>query len=204
MEKLIAHRGLKENAKENTLEAFTLALKNDQYAGFECDIRTTKDGVFVICHNPMIGLDILSNTSYKELNRKYHLPTLEQVLKLSSNKIFLLEIKEANINQKKFQTLIQKYSSKKIYVMSFFNKVIQELTKTKKNEKYGVLNYVFNSEESYQEYDFICLLENIISKKLELLFEKKNIENFINGIHNFQKTKIEYPNSYLITDEIIK
>ena len=123
MEKLIAHRGLKENAKENTLEAFTLALKNDQYAGFECDIRTTKDGVFVICHNPMIGLDILSNTSYKELNRKYHLPTLEQVLKLSSNKIFLLEIKEANINQKKFQTLIQKYSSKKIYVMSFFNKV---------------------------------------------------------------------------------
>ena len=114
MEKLIAHRGLKENAKENTLEAFTLALKNDQYAGFECDIRTTKDGVFVICHNPMIGLDILSNTSYKELNRKYHLPTLEQVLKLSSNKIFLLEIKEANINQKKFQTLIQKYSSKKM------------------------------------------------------------------------------------------
>ena len=204
MEKLIAHRGLKENAKENTLEAFTLALKNDQYAGFECDIRTTKDGVFVICHNPMIGLDILSNTSYKELNRKYHLPTLEQVLKLSSNKIFLLEIKEANINQKKFQTLIQKYSSKKIYVMSFFNKVIQELTKTKKNEKYGVLNYVFNSEESYQEYDFICLLESIISKKLELFFEEKNIENFINGIHNFQKTKIEYPNSYLITDEIIK
>lgn len=204
MEKLIAHRGLKENAKENTLEAFTLALKNDQYAGFECDIRTTKDGVFVICHNPMIGLDILSNTSYKELNRKYHLPTLEQVLKLSSNKIFLLEIKEANINQKKFQTLIQKYSSKKIYVMSFFNKVIQELTKTKKNEKYGVLNYVLNSEESYQEYDFICLLENIISKKLELFFEEKNIETFIYGIHNFQKTKIEYPNSYLITDEIIK
>ena len=204
MEKLIAHRGLKENAKENTLEAFNLALKNDQYAGFECDIRTTKDGVFVICHNPMIGLDILSNTSYKELNRKYHLPTLEQVLKLSSNKIFLLEIKEANINQKKFQTLIQKYSSKKIYVMSFFNKVIQELTKTKKNEKYGVLNYVFNSEESYREYDFICLLESIISKKMELFFAEKHIETFIYGIHHFQKTRREYPNSYFITDEIVQ
>ena len=61
--------------------------------------------------------------------------TLEQVLKLDSNKIFLLEIKEVNIDQKKFQTMIQKFSSKKIYVMSFFNKVIQELSRTKKREK---------------------------------------------------------------------
>lgn len=203
MEKLIAHRGLKKAVKENTIDAFTLALNNEHYVGFECDIRTTKDGVFVIAHNPMIGLDIISNTSYRELARKYPLPTLEQVLKLDSDKIFLLEIKESNIHPKKFQTLIQKYPTKKIYVMSFFNKVIQELSKTKKQEKYGVLNYVFNSEESYQEYDFICLLENIISKKMELFFHEKKIETFIYGIHNFQKTKKEYPNSYLITDEIL-
>ena len=204
MERLIAHRGLKEHAKENTLEAFSLALKSEHYAGFECDIRTTKDGVFVVCHNPMIGLDIISNTSYKKLKRKYHLPTLEQVLKLDSNKIFLLEIKEVNIDQKKFQTMIQKFSSKKIYVMSFFNKVIQELSRTKKREKYGVLNYIFNSEESYQEYDFICLLECIISKKMELFFAEKHIETFIYGIHHFQKTRGEYPNSYFITDEIVQ
>ena len=47
MERLIAHRGLKEHAKENTLEAFSLALKSEHYAGFECDIRTTKDGVLL-------------------------------------------------------------------------------------------------------------------------------------------------------------
>lgn len=204
MKRLIAHRGLKEKAKENTMEAFLDALKNDHYAGFECDIRTSKDKVFVICHNPMVGLDLVSNTNYKDLEKKYHLISLEKVLKISSDKIFLLEIKEATIDTKDFQKLIQKYSSKKIYVMSFFNKVIEELQKTKKQEKYGVLNYVFNSEESYKNYDFICLLEAVMSEKLEKFFRKNQIETFVYGIHNFSKTFETYKNSYLITDEIVK
>lgn len=204
MKRLIAHRGLKDNAQENTMQSFLNALKNDQYAGFECDIRTSKDKIFVICHNPMVGLDLVSNTNYKDLEKKYHLVSLEKVLKLSSDKIFLLEIKESTIDIKKFQNLIQKYSSKKIYVMSFFNKVIEELQKSKKNEKYGVLNYVLNSEETYQNYDFICLLEAVMSEKLEKFFRENKIETFIYGIHHFSKTFKNYQNSYLITDEILK
>ncbi len=204
MNKLIAHRGLKDNVKENTLLSFKKAIANSHYAGFECDIRTTKDGVFIVCHNPMIGLDIVSLTTYKELKKKYQLPTLEEVLKLSSDKIFLLEIKETNLNIAKFQKMIHKYPNKKIYVMSFANKLIEKMSETKQKEKYGVLNYVLNSEEDYHKYDFICLLENIISKKLETYFKKKNIETFIYGIHNFKETSQKYPNSYLITDEIVK
>ena len=41
-------------------------------------------------------------------------------------------------------------------------------------------------------------------KKLETYFKKKNIETFIYGIHNFKETSQKYPNSYLITDEIVK
>ena len=93
MNNLIAHRGLKINAQENTLKAFQNALNNPHYAGFECDIRTSKDGVFVICHNPLIKEDIISLTNYKDLKAKYNLPTLNDVLKISSSKIFLFEIK---------------------------------------------------------------------------------------------------------------
>ena len=70
MNNLIAHRGLKINAQENTLKAFQNALNNPHYAGFECDIRTSKDGVFVICHNPLIKEDIISLTNYKDLKAK--------------------------------------------------------------------------------------------------------------------------------------
>ena len=69
MNNLIAHRGLKINAQENTLKAFQNALNNPHYAGFECDIRTSKDGVFVICHNPLIKEDIISLTNYKDLSK---------------------------------------------------------------------------------------------------------------------------------------
>ena len=204
MNNLIAHRGLKINARENTLKAFQNALNNPHYAGFECDIRTSKDGVFVICHNPLIKEDIISLTNYKDLKAKYNLPTLNDVLKISSSKIFLFEIKEEDLNIPAFQKIIQRHKNKNIYVMSFSNKLIKKMIMTKKSEKYGVLNYLFNSEEDYQAYDFICLLEIIMSPKIMAYFQNKKIETFIYGIHHFKKTSQEYSNSYLITDEIIK
>lgn len=203
MEQLIAHRGLKINGtKENTIQAFKNAIDNPFYGGFECDIRTTKDNVFVINHNPIIGADIISLSKYQELKDKYHIPTLESVLKLKTNKIMLLEIKEINIDIKAFQDLIHKYSNKNIYVMSFFNKVIQKLKQRKENEKLGVLNYLLNSEESYEEYDFICILENVMSKKIEEYFRQKEIAIFLYGIHQLDKTIKLYPNNHYITDEI--
>ncbi len=203
MNKFIAHRGLKINqVKENSLEAFQAALQNENYVGFECDIRTTKDGFFVINHNPMIHSDIISLANYKDL-KKYHLLLLEEVLNLKSNKIFLLEIKEMNFNTEKFLKMIEKYSNKKIYVMSFYNNVIKKLNQPNHLYKLGVLNYVLNSEENYQDYDFICLLENVMTKKLEDYFWKKKIETFIYGIHHFEETQKQYERSYLITDIVI-
>ena len=203
MTRLIAHRGLKKDAKENSLEAFRKALESNEYAGFECDVRTSKDGVFVIVHNPLVGPDIIRLTSFKELQEKYQLPSLEQVLQLKSDKIFLLEVKESDIDVLKFQELIHRYPTKNIYVMSFSNKVISRFINGKQHEKLGVLNYVLNSEEDYQEYDFICLLESVVSSKLLFFFESLHMETFIYGIHHFAKTKEEYKTAYLITDEVI-
>ena len=49
MTKLIAHRGLRvKGVKENSVEAIRKALENINYVGFECDVRTSKDGEFVV------------------------------------------------------------------------------------------------------------------------------------------------------------
>lgn len=50
--KLIAHRGFRAVAPENTLPAYEEAGKAD-FWGAECDIYRTKDGVWVVQHDPI-------------------------------------------------------------------------------------------------------------------------------------------------------
>ncbi len=201
MKKLIAHRGLKlNNIKENTLDAFQAALQHPAYVGFECDIRTSLDGVFVVVHNPMVKDDIISLSTAEKLKKEHGIPTLEEVLQLKENKVFLLEIKEANLNVGKFLAEISKHQEKNIYLMSFHNSVIKKLAKKDRFYKIGVLNYVLNSEENYEIYDFICLLESIVTPKLVEYFKEKKIEVFLYGIHHYKKTAENYPDCYFITD----
>ena len=204
MKNYIAHRGLKEkNSKENTIQAFQNAINNPHYIGFELDIRTSKDDVFTIIHNAFVGTHQIKHTYYRTLNKKYHLPRLEEVLKLDTNKIILIEIKEANINVKKFVRLISKYREKNIYVMSFHKSIIHKLKEEKIPCKLGVLNYVLNSETSYQDYDFICILESIMTPNLETYFYKKNIQVFLYGIHHLKQSEEKYKTCYFITDKIV-
>ncbi|HIR74966.1 TPA: glycerophosphodiester phosphodiesterase [Candidatus Ventrenecus avicola] len=204
MKPFIAHRGLKKTAKENTISAFLDAIQSPYYAGFECDVRTTKDHVFVIVHDAIVGMKRVRDMTYSELKKNYAIPSLESVLNLQTDKIMLLEIKESDFDVPKFLKLLRKYSEKNLYVMSFFNSVIQRLAAMNCPCKLGVLNYVLNSEEDYQEYQFICLLEAIVSPKLIQYFTEKHMEVFLYGIHHFEKTKELYPQTYLITDEIIE
>ena len=203
MNHLIAHRGLKKEASENTLEAFQKSINNSFYSGFECDVRTTKDHIFVICHNPIYKGKIISLTNYKEF-KKDNLPTLENVLKLKTNKIMILEIKEINCDVNRLSIILQKYDYQNIYVMSFYNKVINNLSLKNLKIKVGVLNYVLNSENDYQNYDFICLLESIMTSNLESYFTCQNKEVFIYGIHNLEKLTKEYKKSYFITDVVVE
>ena len=203
MNHLIAHRGLKKEASENTLEAFEKSINNSFYSGFECDVRTTKDHIFVICHNPIYKGKIISLTNYKEF-KKDNLPTLENVLKLKTNKIMILEIKEINCDINRLSIILQKYDYQNIYVMSFYNKIINNLLLKNLKIKVGVLNYVLNSENDYQNYDFICLLENIMTPNLENYFTRQNKEVFIYGIHNLEKLTKEYKKSYFITDVVVE
>ena len=82
--KYIAHRGDQTNhTKQNTLEAFKQAINNPKLAGFEFDVRATKDNIFVVCHDPFIKTSLIKYKTYAEL-KKYNLPKLSEVLKLKT------------------------------------------------------------------------------------------------------------------------
>lgn len=192
---LIAHRGLFNSVvKENTIPAFLGSIHNDKYAGFELDIHTTKDGKFIVNHDMLVDGKLIWKYSSWELKRK-GLPLLEDVLKLKTDKIILIEIKDINIDIKKFSKLLTKYKDKNIYVMSFFNSVIRKFHD--RTFKIGVLNYVLNSTSVYP-YDFIGIMYDVASPHMIDALKDKNIEVFLYAID--KKDKLIYDNVYYIVD----
>lgn len=181
--KLIAHRGLwNKDVKDNSYEALKNGLESNKYIGIECDIRTTLDNKFIIYHNSLYNGSLVRNTYFKDLK---NISLLEDLLKIETDKIILLEIKERDINKKKLLKLLNKYK-RNYYIMSFNNNVILELRDLNPNYKYGVLNYIFNSKSDY-DLDFICLLDGITTDKLIKNFTKRGIEVIIYGTIKLKK-----------------
>lgn len=82
----IAHRGAASLAKDNTLEAFQIALSHGVDM-IETDLRLTADGAFVLSHLPLVwkGLipQLISRLGLKEVqNRARDIITLEQLLEV--------------------------------------------------------------------------------------------------------------------------
>lgn len=193
---LIAHRGLvKKGITENTLPAFLGAINSPKYAGFELDIYTSKDNVFVVHHDPLINGKFIWNQTYKEL-RKKGVIKLVDVLRLKTDKIILIEIKDVNIDIVRFSKLLAKYQDKNIYVMSFFNSVIKKLKSP--SFKIGILNYVLNSKAEYT-YDFIGILYPIANDHMIASLKESNIEVFLYGIS--KNDPLLWEDIYYIVDE---
>ena len=176
--KFIAHRGVwNKNVKPNSYEAISNGLNSDKYIGIETDIRVTKDGVFILYHDALYNGSLVKNVLYKEI--KDDTCKLEDILKIKSDKIFLLEIKDFQMNVKRFLKLLNKYK-RNIMLMSFDNKIIERIRKETSNYKVGVLNYILNSDSDYY-FDFICLLDAFSSNLIIESFKKRNIEVLIYG-----------------------
>ena len=80
-----AHRGAKAHARENTLEAFQLAIRLGA-TGLEADVWITRDGVAVLDHDGKIKHGILGFGPFKtaiqdidSTDLPEHIPTLEEL-----------------------------------------------------------------------------------------------------------------------------
>lgn len=176
--KFIAHRGLwGETVKPNSYEAILDGLNSNKYIGIETDVRVTKDGVFIIYHDALYKGTLVKQTLYKDIKRDAI--KLEKILNINTNKILLLEIKDFNMDVKRFLKVLNSYR-RNIMLMSFDTKVITSIKNITSKYKVGVLNYILNSDSDYH-FDFICLLDVISTDLVIESFKKRNIEVLIYG-----------------------
>jgi glycerophosphoryl diester phosphodiesterase len=127
MPKIVAHRGASAQAKENTLEAFKLAIEL-RVDYIELDVWKTSDGVLVINHDPSQGDIIIADTTYKELLNNpdcKHIPTLSQVLALASgNTKLYVEIKDVGYEKDVIDMLLSNCDINDFAIISFIDDVI--------------------------------------------------------------------------------
>ena len=195
MKKFIAHRGIwNDSVKDNSYQALYNGLLSEEYIGIETDVRVTKDNVFVIYHDPLYNGKLVKNVYYKDM---VDVCRLEDILKIKTDKIILLEIKDFNMDVKKFIKLIDKYK-RNVMIMSFSTLVINKIKTLNTKYKLGVLNYIINSDSNY-DFDFICLLDIISNNFVIDSFKKRNIEVLIYGVIDILEDA-----TYIIDDNKLK
>ena len=98
-----AHRGARAYARENTLEAFQLALKLGAN-GLESDVWLTADGVPVLDHDGVIGRRLGRRTPIGQLRRDQlpaHIPELAELIDRCGTGYHLsLDLKDADVGQR--------------------------------------------------------------------------------------------------------
>ncbi len=143
----IIHRGLaKKTFKENSIKAFKFCFKKNY--GIETDLHTTLDNKIVCYHDFSLkrfkSKKLIKNLKYKDINKiaskyKMHIPTLNEVIKISKKNYLMLEIK-SKFTKKNFLNLIPIIKRLKHYSITSFNeKNISNLNKIKKNLNLGLV-----------------------------------------------------------------
>lgn len=163
--KIMAHRGSSGDFPENTIAAFHKAVE-EKSDSIELDVRLSKDGVLVVCHDATIkrtsdGNGHISDLTLEEL-KKYdfgswkseefkgeQIPTLEEVLiSLKDTDLLLnIEIKNGPIIQKgieeKLLKMINKYGyNDRVMVSSFDHLSLKRLYDLDQNIKIGLIFHI--------------------------------------------------------------
>jgi glycerophosphoryl diester phosphodiesterase len=114
---LLGHRGARASRyiPENTLDSFELCLQHG-CDGFEFDVRLSRDGDAVVCHDPTVGRIKIAEVDATTLS----LPRLELVLEQFAHRAFLdIELKVTGLERQTLAALA-KHPPQKGYVVSSF------------------------------------------------------------------------------------
>jgi glycerophosphoryl diester phosphodiesterase len=149
--RLIAHRGASRLRRENTIEAFTVAL--DQGAdGLELDVHATQDGVVVVHHDP--GLrngKLIAHTRYRELDDD-SVPTLGEVLALAGERAHVyVEIKAEGVERAVVEAI--RSGSARASVHSFDHRIARLVRSLAPDIEVGVLSTSYPIDPVRQAID---------------------------------------------------
>lgn len=114
---LIAHRGVHYKYRENTIEAFRSAIRENYI--IELDVHLTRDKKVIVYHDNNLkritGINKeIKDSTYKELNNIIRIPTLENVLNLIEGRVpIIIETKFDNkigLLEKELSKILDKYN----------------------------------------------------------------------------------------------
>ena len=175
----IIHRGIvNKNYKENCLTSFQASFK--KRFGIETDIHSTKDKKFVCFHDFTLKRIFKINKSIKNINyedlkeiknKKFQIPQLKEVLKISKKKFpIFIEIKPL-FSKKLLSNLIDETRGfKKCIFISFKHENIYNLLKL--NSKLSV-GLSFSNKSSVKS-----ILKSSLNKRVKfLILDKKFLNN---------------------------
>ncbi len=173
MQNIIAHRGAKACAPQNTLPSFERAVR-DAADGFETDVHLTKDGVLVICHNYDIdetsnGKGNIADLTFEELRAfdfgswygedfaGTRIPTLDEFLALAKQadiKVLNIELKRPPSRLKEMvdKTLaaVEKFGlTDRLLISSFSVQILHYVKKCAPHVKTGLLYPTNNPSACY-------------------------------------------------------
>ena len=177
---IIAHRGSSEEAYENSMDAFSLAV-SQKADMIELDTHLTSDGVFIVHHNKRIVYEnkkyLISKTPLKDMEKLRlpngeSIPILEDVLSNLLSKIqFNIEIK-CKIGKQDLENLLKRVGqdNSRIVVSSFRSDVMNEL----------------KSSEMEYKLAFLYIIPSIISRRMS---DKSSIHS-LNAYHKLLSSRI--------------
>jgi glycerophosphoryl diester phosphodiesterase len=131
---VVAHRGLHTSARENTVEAFELALSAGADA-IELDVYTTADGIVVVHHDAAVhcrdsDIDIaghpLTEVKAAAMEEGFQLPTLDEVLAAVAGRATIyIEVKAPDMEL--LVARIVRRTKERIAVHSFDHRIIKKI-----------------------------------------------------------------------------
>lgn len=148
--KIISHRGrTSKNSEDNTLKAVNDAI-NLKIDMVEVDIRRTKDFEIVCFHDPLLNGVALKDMNYSQIiDINPNIPTLEQVLSLSKDKIEIdVEFKEYGYEREVIPMILNYFEYGHFIVKSFNLDVVKKVKEIDKKIKVGML---LGSEISFSQ-----------------------------------------------------
>jgi glycerophosphoryl diester phosphodiesterase len=140
----IAHRGFTRKFPDNTLEAFSAAIKLGA-DGIECDVQETADNHFIIFHdNDIEGKRIaempFSEVGKVQLREQYRVPTLEETLELCHGHVMLnLEFKQVFSLERLLQEIRGSMTPEELLLSSFQSALITRLADLAPDIRRGIL-----------------------------------------------------------------
>lgn len=154
---IIAHRGCDGIHRENSKDAIINSLSKSYIDGVEFDVRLTRDGNFIINHDPVYKNHFISETNMCDL-KKIGLDSLEDVLDIiRSKKVIMIEVKTDGKNifflSKRLYKILKRYSLN-IYICSFNYEFIKYYSDRYKFKSGLIIGKVLNVKRMNNNFDF--------------------------------------------------